>query len=153
MSTEERLDKLGLSLPPPPSPVGVYKPILVIGDLAYLSGHGPLQDSGELMKGKVGEDLDVEAGKGAARQVGLTLLSTVKDHFGTLDRIGRVVKLLGLVNCTSDFVDQPAVINGCSELFANLFGADNGVGVRSAVGANSLPGNIPVEIEAIFQLK
>ena len=153
MSVEERIVELGLALPPPPSPAGVYKPILVIGDLAYLSGHGPLQDSGDLMEGKVGEDLDLEGGKTAARQVGLTLLATVKDHFGTLDRIDRVVKLLGLVNCTSDFVDQPAVINGCSELFSGLFGADNGVGVRSAIGANSLPGNIPVEIEAIFQLK
>ena len=153
MNVEERIVELGLILPPPPSPAGLYKPILVVGDLAYLSGHGPVEDSGNLVKGKVGENLSVEEGKTAARQVGLTLLATIKDHFGTLEQISRVIKLLGLVNCTSEFVDQPTVINGCSELFSELFGADNGVGVRSAIGANSLPGNIPVEIEAIFQLR
>lgn len=153
MSVEERIVELGLILPPPPSPAGLYKPILVVGDLAYLSGHGPVEDSGNMVKGKVGENLSVEEGKTAARQVGLTLLATIKDHFGTLEQISRVIKLLGLVNCTSEFVDQPTVINGCSELFSELFGADNGVGVRSAIGANSLPGNIPVEIEAIFQLR
>ena len=153
MNVEENIVKLGLNLPPPPSPVGLYKPILVVGDLAYLSGHGPVENSGNLTKGKVGEDLSIEEGKSAARQVGLTLLATIKNHFGKLEQICRVVKLLGLVNCPSGVVDHPTVINGCSELFSELFGANNGIGVRSAIGTNSLPGNIPVEIEAIFQLR
>ena len=139
MNVEENIVKLGLNLPPPPSPVGLYKPILVVGDLAYLPGHGPVENSGNLTKGKVGEDLSIEEGKSAARQVGLTLLATIKNHFGNLEQISRVVKLLGLVNCPSGFVDHPTVINGCSELFSELFGANNGIGVRSAIASGKHP--------------
>jgi len=132
--------------------MGVYKPIVIHGDTAYLSGHGPVQTDGSLMLGRVGQDLDLDGGRKAARQVGLAMLSTLRAHLGSLDRVVRVVKLLGLVNCTDDFDQQPKVINGCSELFSHVFGEEAGVGARSAVGTNSLPGNIPVEIEGIFEI-
>ena len=123
-----------------------------MGNLLYVSGHGPLLPDGTLMVGRVGRDLDADQGKGAARQVGLTILATLLAHLDGLDRISRVVKVLGMVSATDDFARHPYVINGCSELFAEIWGADAGVGVRSAVGMGSLPGNIPVEIEAIFEL-
>ena len=146
------LVRLGLNLPPAPSPVGVYKPYLIEGKMLYLSGHGPVQDDRSLIVGRIGRDLDIEAGKLAARQVGLTMLSTIVAHLGSLDKIKRVVKVFGMVNCTPEFERHPYVINGCSELFASVWGKDNGVGVRSAVGFGSLPDNIPVEIEAVFLL-
>jgi enamine deaminase RidA (YjgF/YER057c/UK114 family) len=124
----------------------------VSGNLAYVSGHGPLKTDGSLITGRVGADLDLEAGKLAARQVGLAILSTLRSHLGSLDRVKRLVKVLGMVNCTPEFLDHPKVINGCSELFAEVFGPDTGVGARSAVGMGSLPANIAVEIEAIFEL-
>jgi enamine deaminase RidA (YjgF/YER057c/UK114 family) len=132
--------------------VGVYKPLVVAGNMAYVSGHGPLKPDKTLITGRVGADLDAAAGKAAARQVGLAILATLRDGLGSLDRVRRLVKLLGLVNCTPEFRDHPAVINGCSELFAEVWGPDNGIGARSAVGAPSLPGQIAVEIEAIFEL-
>lgn len=150
---EQQLQQLGLQLPPAPPAGGVYHPVVREGNLLYVSGQGPVQQDGSLIKGKIGKDLDVEAGKLAARQVGLTMLATLKAHFGSLDNILRLIKLLGMVNCTTDFEQQPHVINGCSELFASLWGPENGVGARSAVGMGSLPGNIPVEIEAIFEVK
>jgi enamine deaminase RidA (YjgF/YER057c/UK114 family) len=153
MSAESRLKELGLELPPAPKPVGVYKPVVIVEQMAYVSGHGPVQSDGTLMTGRVGKDLDLEAGKRAARQTGLAILASLKAHLGDLDRIARLIKLLGMVNCTSDFAQHPAVINGCSELFAQVFGEENGIGARSAVGMGSLPGNIPVEVEAIFELK
>ena len=149
---QSRLMALGLELPPAPKPVGVYKPCLVVGSLAYLSGHGPLLPDGTLIRGKVGVVHDLDAGKRAARQVGLAILATLVASLGSLDRVRRLVKLLGLVNCTSDFQKQPAVINGCSELFVEIWGPDLGVGARSAVGAGSLPEDMTVEIEAIFEL-
>jgi enamine deaminase RidA (YjgF/YER057c/UK114 family) len=152
MSHEARLAELNLTLPPPPKPAGIYKPIVICQKLVYVSGHGPLNPDGTLIKGRVGADLDLERGKAAARQVGLTILSSLRAHLGHLDRIHRVVKLLGMVNATPDFDQHPAVINGCSELFAQIFGSDLGVGARSAVGMGSLPGNIAVEIEAIMEL-
>jgi len=118
----------------------------------YVSGQGPMQADGSYMTGRAGADLDLEGAKAAARQVGLTMLSTIQTHFGSLDRIDRLVKTLGMVNCTPEFRDHPLVINGFSELMASIFGEDKGVGVRSAVGM-MLPGNIPVEIEALFKLK
>lgn len=151
-SPQSRLTALGLVLPPAPAPAGVYKPCLVVGSHVYVSGHGPLRADGTLITGRVGADLDVAAGKAAARQVGLAILATLVAGLGSLDRIGRVLKVLGLVNATPEFHAQPAVINGCSELFAEVWGPDHGVGVRSAVGAGSLPGNIAVEIEALFEL-
>ncbi len=151
-SAEERFSNLGLSLPPAPEPMGVYKPFLIDGKYLYLSGHGPVQDDEELMVGRIGSDIDIEEGKVAARQVGLTMLSTIRTHLGSLNKVKRVIKVLGMVNCTPEFEQHPYVINGCSELFAQVWGEENGVGVRSAVGFGSLPGNIPVEIEALFEL-
>jgi len=148
---ELKIKELGLTLPPAPKPIGVYKPILVIDKFLYVSGQGPLLPDGSLIKGKVGADLDLNQGKLAARQVGLTMLSTIKAHFGDLNRIKRIVKVLGMVNSTSDFESQPAVINGFSELMAEVFGEENGIGVRSAVGM-TLPANIAVEVEAMFEL-
>ena len=152
MSADARLAELGLELPPAPKPVGVYKPALVIGDMCYLSGHGPLRPDGTLIQGRVGDDLDEQGGYDAAQQVGLAMLATLKSHLGSLDRVVRVVKVLGLVRCTPEFGQQPAVINGCSELFKNVFGDDEGVGTRSALGTSALPGGIAVEIEALFQI-
>ncbi len=151
-NAEERLISLGLHLPPAPAPAGVYKPCLIDGRYLYLSGHGPVQTDRSLLRGRVGLDLDREAGKAAARQVGLTMLSTIRENIGSLNHIKRVIKVLGMVNCTPEFEQHPYVVNGCSELFASIWGAENGIGVRSAVGMGSLPDNIPVEIEALFEL-
>lgn len=152
MSAEQRIKDLNLELPPAPKPGGVFKPVVVVGNLAYVSGHAPIRSDGSLIAGRVGADMDIEAGKAAARQVGLTILSTLRVNLGSLDRIKRVIKTLGMVNCTPDFTAHPLVINGYSELFADVFGTDHGVGARSAVGMNSLPSNMAVEIEVIFEL-
>ncbi|GAA3921720.1 RidA family protein [Chitinophaga oryziterrae] len=152
MSATENFKALGLSLPPAPTPLGVYKPCLVDGKYLYLSGHGPVQDDKSLIIGRIGSEMDIEQGKLAARQVGLTMLSTIVANIGSLDKIKRVIKVLGMVNCTPDFGRHPYVINGCSELFAKIWGEENGIGVRSAVGMGSLPDNIPVEVEALFEL-
>jgi enamine deaminase RidA (YjgF/YER057c/UK114 family) len=152
MTHEQRLAKLDLPLPPAPRPVGVYKPVVVAAGLAYVSGHGPLCSDGSLIKGRVGAELDLKDGYLAARQVGLAILATVRSHFGSLDAIKRVVKVLGMVNSAKDFYDHPKVINGCSELFAEVFGDENGIGARSAVGMGPLPGDIAVEIEVIFEV-
>jgi enamine deaminase RidA (YjgF/YER057c/UK114 family) len=149
---DQRLRELNIELPPAPTPLGVYKPYLIDGKYLYLSGHGPVLADKSLIIGRIGEDLDKEQGKQAARQVGLTLLSTIRTNLGSLDKVKRVIKVLGMVNCTSNFLYHPYVINGCSELFASIWGAENGIGVRSAVGFGSLPDNIPVEIEALFEL-
>lgn len=148
----ERLASLGLVLPPAPRVMGAYAPCLVVGRQAWVSGHGPLQADGSLVRGRVGDGHDADAGKRAARLVGLAILSTLVASLGSLDRVGRVVKLLGLVNSTPDFEQHPHVINGCSELFAEVWGPDLGVGARSALGAASLPGGMMVEIEAVFEL-
>tara|TARA_B100000767_G_C19762257_1_gene535754 strand:- start:464 stop:940 length:477 start_codon:yes stop_codon:yes gene_type:complete len=147
----ERISNLELILPSPPKPAGLYKPIVISGNLLFISGQGPLKIDGTLMKGKVGKDLSSSEAKIVARQVGLTMLATIKEHFKDIDRIKKIVKVLGMVNCTMDFEEHPFVINGFSELMRDVFGDDHGVGARSAVG-NILPGNIPVEIEAIFEL-
>ncbi len=147
----ERIKALGLILPPAPPPAGLYKPVLVVDNFLYVSGQGPMKADGTLMIGRVGDDLNLGQGKLAAEQVGLTMLSTIITHFGSVDKIKRVIKVLGMVNSTPDFGQHPLVINGFSELMADVFGIDNGVGVRSAVGM-MLPGNIPVEIEAMFEL-
>ena len=147
----KRIETLGLVLPPAPPPAGLYKPVVVVDKFLYVSGQGPMKTDGTLLIGRVGDDLNLEQGKFAARQVGLTMLSTILTHFGELDKIKRLIKTLGMVNCTPEFGQHPLVINGFSELMADVFGADNGVGARSAVGM-MLPGGIPVEIEAIFEL-
>ncbi|SFO17867.1 Enamine deaminase RidA, house cleaning of reactive enamine intermediates, YjgF/YER057c/UK114 family [Chitinophaga sp. YR627] len=152
MTPTENFNALGLSLPPAPSPLGVYKPCLIDGKYLYLSGHGPVQDDKSLIIGRIGVEFDMEKGKLAARQVGLTMLSTIVANLGSLDKVKRVIKVLGMVNCSPDFERHPYIINGASELFAKIWGEENGIGVRSAVGMGSLPDNIPVEIEALFEL-
>ena len=151
ISPSERIKSLGLVLPPAPPPAGLYKPVLVVGEFLYVSGQGPMQSDGTYITGRVGEDLSLGQAKLAAEQVGLTMLSTIKTHFGDVDKIKRLVKTLGMVNSTPDLDQQPLVINGFSELMADVFGTELGVGVRSAVGM-VLPGSVPVEIEAMFQL-
>jgi enamine deaminase RidA (YjgF/YER057c/UK114 family) len=149
---ETRVQELHLILPKPPKPVAKYRTALLVGQTLYVSGHGPLKPDGTLITGKVGADLTPEQGKEAARQVGLAILATVRNTLGSLDRVARLVKTLGLVNCPPDFKDQPQVINGFSELMAEVFGEEAGVGTRSAVGAGSLPANIAVEIECQFEV-
>jgi enamine deaminase RidA (YjgF/YER057c/UK114 family) len=152
MKNSETIKKLGLVFPPSPKPLGVYRPTLVVDRFLYVSGHGPVNNDGSLIQGKVGADLDKEKGKAAARQVGLTMLSTIINNYGNIDNIKRVVKVLGMVNATPEFKWHPYVINGFSELMVEVFGEEMGIGVRSAVGM-SLPQNIAVEIEAHFELK
>ena len=151
-TAEAQLKESGYILPPPPVPLGVYKPMLIQGNYVYVSGHGPVLPDKKLIIGRVGKELTMEEGKEAALQAGLTILSTLRTNFGSLDKIKRVIKVLGMVNCEPDFEKHPYVINGCSELFARIWGEENGIGVRSAVGMGSLPDNIPVEIEALFEL-
>lgn len=153
MSADARLAELGIELPEAPKPMGVYKPLVIAGNMAYLSGHGPLKPDGKMITGRLGLDMDVEAGYEAARVTGACMLATLQSHFGSLDKVKRLVKLLGLVRGTDTFDQQPAVINGCSELFRDVFGEDNGVAARSALGTNALPGAIAVEIEAIFEIE
>ncbi len=153
MSAETNLSDLKLELPPAPTPMRVYKPIVIHDGLAYLSGHGPLRSDKSLFVGRVGSEVDQDAGYQAARQTGLAMLATLRSNLGSLDRVKRVIKVLGMVNCSSDFKNHPAVINGCSELFAEVFGNENGIGARSAIGMGSLPGNISVEIEGIFEIE
>ena len=153
MSADAKIAELNLELPPAPKPMGVYKPLLVVDGMAYVSGHGPLLPDGTLITGRVGADTDLDGGYQAARQTGLAVLATLRAGLGSLDKVKRIVKTLGMVNSTPDFLEHPKVINGFSDLFAEVFGEDNGVGARSAVGMGSLPGNIPVEVEAIFELQ
>jgi len=153
MSTpDQRFAQLGLTLPPAPKPLGVYKPFLIVANMAYVSGHGTVKEDGSLIIGRIGKDMTMEEGKLAAQQVGLAILATLKANLGSFDKIKRVVKVLGMVNAVPEFERHPFVINGCSELFANVWGEENGIGVRSAVGMGSLPDNIPVEIEVLFEL-
>jgi len=153
MTPEENFAKLGLQLPPAPRPIGVYKPLLIDGSHCYVSGHGTVQPDGTLIIGRIGQSMTKEEGKLAARQVGLAILATLRANLGSLNKIKRVIKVLGMVNCTADFEKHPFVVNGCSELFAQVWGTENGIGVRSAVGMGSLPDNIPVEVEALFELE
>ena len=151
---ETRIQELHLTLPPAPKPVAKYKTAVLAGNVLYVSGHGPAKVSDKTkLAGKVGGELTTEEGKDAARGVGLNVLSTVRATLGSLDKVKRLVKTLGLVNCTAEFTAQPQVINGFSELMAEVFGEDAGVGARSAVGTNALPNNIPVEIECIFEVE
>jgi len=150
-SPSDKIKELDLEFPPAPKPAGVYRPILIVGKFLYVSGQGPVKNDGTLITGRVGDNLNMEEGKLAARQVGLTMLSTIQTHFGDIDKVKRVVKVLGMVNSTPDFGKHPLVINGFSELMADIFGSENGIGVRSAVGM-MLPDNVAVEIEAMFEL-
>ncbi len=150
-AVEEKIKALGLELPPAPPSGGIYHPVLITGNHLYVSGQGPVQSDEQLIKGKVGRDLTLEEGQLAARQVGLTMLSTIKAQLGDLGKIKRLIKTLGMVNCHPEFEQHPQVINGFSQLMVDIFGEKNGKGARSAVGM-SLPGNIAVEVEAIFEL-
>lgn len=152
-SPEKRVQELHLILPPAPKPVAVYKTAVKVGNMLYVSGHGPLKADKSLILGRVGENMTLDQGKDAARQVGLAILSTVKDVLGSLDKVKRLVKTLGWVNCTAEFTDQPKVINGFSELMKDVFGEEGGIGARSAVSAHTLPGGIAVEIECIFEVE
>ena len=153
MSAESRLKELKLELPSPPRSIGLYKPVVIIGGLAYLSGHGPVSSDGSAIRGRLGDDLDVAAGYEAAPQTGLAVLATLRQRCGSLDPIHRLVKTVGFVQATADFTDHPAVINGFSELMRDVFGPETGLGARSAVGVPSLPAGWAVEIEAVFELE
>lgn len=152
MSAENKIDELNLELPPAPKPGGVYQPVLVQGKLAYVSGHGPVRNDETMITGRVGDTMDTAEAKQAARQTGLAILASLRAQLGSLDRVRRLVKSFGMVNAVPDFAEHPQVINGYSELMAEVFGPNNGVGARSAVGMGSLPGNIAVEIEAVFEI-
>jgi enamine deaminase RidA (YjgF/YER057c/UK114 family) len=153
-SAEARLKELNITLPAPNVPIARYKMTVRVGNVLYVSGHGPVRISASTpVTGKVGADLTLEQGQESARAVGLAILSTVRNALGSLDKVVRLVKTLGMVNCTPDYTDQPKVINGFSDLMADVFGDDAGVGARSAVGMGSLPGNIAVEIECIFEVR
>ena len=151
MSAEQKLRELGLILPQTPKPVANYVPTVKTGNLLFVSGHGPYNDGKIKVSGKVGRDLTLEEGYQAAHNVALNLLASVKATLGDLDKVKRVVKLLGMVNCTDDFKDQPKVINGCSDLLVAIFG-ETGKHARSAVGMRALPNQIPVEIEMILEI-
>lgn len=152
MGAEARLTELNLTLPPAPKPVATYRSAVRQGNLLYVSGHGPLRPDGTLHLGKLGAGLDLEAGHAAARQTGLTILATVRSHLGTLDKVVRLVKVLGLVNSAPDFGDHPKVINGFSDLMVEVFG-ESGMAARSALGVAALPNGMAVEVEAIFEVE
>jgi enamine deaminase RidA (YjgF/YER057c/UK114 family) len=152
MSAEAKLVELKIELPPPPKVGGVYKPVVIVGNMVYVSGHVSLKSDGSIITGRVGKEVDQEGGKSAAEAAGKAILSSLRANLGSLDRIKRVVKTLGMVNCTLEFTNHPEVINGCSELWAKVWGQEHGIGARSAVGMGSLPRNATIEVEAIFEL-
>ena len=152
MNPDKMITELNLEIPPAPKAAGLYKPVLMLGDLIYFSGHLPILFDGSMITGRIGTEITIEEGVAAARHTGLSILSSVKEELGSLNEISRLVKLLGMVNATPDFSEHPKVINGCSELFQEIWGEDFGVGIRSAFGVSGLPGNASVEIEGIFQL-
>ena len=152
MSAEAKLVELKLQLPPPPKVGGVYKPVVIAGNMAYVSGHVSLKLDGSILTGRVGSEVDQEGGKKAAEAAGLAILATLRANLGSLDRVKRVIKTLGMVNCTPEFTKHPEVINGCSELWGKIWGPEHGIGARSAVGMGSLPRNATIEVEAIFEL-
>ncbi len=151
MSIDARLAQLGITLPPAPAPGGVYTPVVIVDKIAYVSGQVPFDANGKMIVGRVGSDLTEEQGVAAARQVALTMLATIKASLGSLDRIKRIVKVLGMVNSTSDFQRHPFVVNGFSNTMVEIFG-DAAKAARSAVGMGSLPYNVPVEVEATLEL-
>lgn len=152
MTPDDRIEELKLTLPPPFRPTGLFQAVVIVDSYVHVAGHGPMLADGQFIIGKVGVDLTVEQARAAARQTGLSILASVRGKLGSLSRVKRVVKSLGMVNCTPEFSAHPAVIDGYSELFAQVFGRENGVGARSAVGMSSLPFGFPVEIEALLQI-
>lgn len=152
MSAEQRVRDLGLELPPAPKPIGNYVGGVLVGDLLFMSGCGPRRGDGSSITGKVGAGLSTEDGYQAARVVGLNMLANIRSVLGSLDRIERVVKVLGMVNCPPDFNEMPKVINGFSDLFVEVLGPERGRGARSAVGMVALPNQIAVEVEMVLQV-
>jgi enamine deaminase RidA (YjgF/YER057c/UK114 family) len=152
MNIEKKMQELGITLPVTPKPMANYVPAVRTGNLLFLSGHGPYADGKVKMSGKVGKELTLEEGYQAARNVALNLLASAKAALGDLSKVRRVVKLLGMVNCSEDFKDQPKVVNGASDLLVEIFG-DAGKHARSAVGMQALPNGIPVEIEMILEVE
>ncbi|MEP6749294.1 MAG: RidA family protein [Bacteroidota bacterium] len=150
---EQKLNEMGLQFPASHVSKGIYKRCLTVGNFLFVSGHVSVYTDGKFFTGKVGEDLTEEQGKEAARQCALGMLCSIKGHLGNFDRLKRVVRLLGMVNSSSTFEKHALVVNGCSELFAQLMGEENGIGVRSSVGMGSLPGNVAVEVEGLFELE
>jgi enamine deaminase RidA (YjgF/YER057c/UK114 family) len=150
---ERRLAELGLELPPAPKPMGTYVPAVQVGNLLFLSGLGPRRADGTMIQGKVGADLTIEQGREAARLVALNMLANIRAALGSLDRVERVVKTLGMVNSAPDFDQHPKVIDGFADLFVEVFGPDRGRGARSAVGMAALPNRIAVEVETIVQVR
>jgi enamine deaminase RidA (YjgF/YER057c/UK114 family) len=153
MGHEARLIELSLELPPPAKSIGVYRPVIVVDGLVYLSGHGPVRPDGTVTCGRLGEDLDVAAGYEASRRTAMATLATLRGHFGGLDAVRRILKTTAFVNAAPQFKEHPAVVNGFSELIRDVFGTEGGIGARSAVGVASLPGGWAVEIETIFELE
>lgn len=152
MSYDARVKELNLELPPSSKILGVYKPVLVSGGLVYMAGQGPVRMDGTAVCGRLGENIQKEEGYQAARLAGLKTLGLLRDHFGTLDKIRRIVKTTGFVNATPDFHDHPAIVNGFSELMRDVFGPENGIGARTALGIASLPLGWAVEVDAIFEV-
>jgi enamine deaminase RidA (YjgF/YER057c/UK114 family) len=153
MSHETRFTELKLDLPPAAKSLGVYRPVLVSGGMAYLSGHGPVKPDGTAVCGRLGDGLDKAAGYAAARQTGLNVLATLRAQLGSLDAVRRIIKTTGYVNSSPEFTEHPAVINGFSELMRDVFGPEAGVGARSAMGVASLPAGWAVEVDAVFELE
>lgn len=151
-SIEQKLEDMGLVLPVLPASKGIYKRCLIVDKMVYVSGHVAVNTDGSLITGKLGKGLDEAQGRAAARQCGLAIMTSLKEELGRLDKIKKVIKVLGMVNATPEYDKHPAVVNGCSELFAALWGEEDGIGVRSAVGMGSLPGNVAVEVEALFEI-
>ena len=149
---DKKLKDMGIELFPPPKPIANYVKAVRTGNLIYLAGHGPTKADGTNITGKLGKDMTIEQGYEAAKQTGIALLSTLKGEIGDLNKVKRIVKVLGMVNCTADFTDQPKVINGFSDLMVGLFG-EKGKHARSAVGMISLPNNIAVEVEMIVEVE
>lgn len=149
---DKKLKELGITLPTPSKPIANYVKAVRTGNLLFLAGHGPSLTDGTTITGKVGKDLTLEQGYDAARQTAISLIATLKNELGDLNKVKRVVKVLGMVNCPAEFVDQPKVINGCSDLLVAVFG-DKGKHARSAVGMNSLPNNMAVEIEIVVEVE
>ena len=153
-SPEARIRALGITLPPPSKPIGTYVPAVQVGNLLFVSGHGPaLLPDGTRLSGKVGRDFTVERGRDAARRVGMNVLASVRSVLGSLDRVDRFVKVLGMVNVTPEFTQTPEVVNGFSDLMVEIFGEDRGRAARSAVGMASLPLGIPVEVECVVTVR
>ena len=152
VGADDRLTELGIELPSVMAPAGMYVPAVRTGNLVFLSGQGPRRVDGSIIMGKVGRDLDVDEAKEAARVTGLNLLAALREELGSLDRVTRIVKLLGMVNCEPGFNNTPGVINGCSELLLEVFGEEVGTHARSAVGMAELPFDIAVEIELVVEV-